>query len=155
MKEITLQIPEGKKAEWINGVLTLVDDKPRDITECIKTFDDACEELGEEHHYVKAYREWMRVSFAECKDVTAYLKLRIICAALNEGWRPTFDNQEIIYYPRFCISETGYAYYNYKALRTSSSSSFNLHARLALKTEELAVYCGRQFDDIWAKFLTK
>ena len=56
MKEITLQIPEGKKAKWINGVLTLVDDKPKDITERIKTFEDACNELGEEHQYVKAYR---------------------------------------------------------------------------------------------------
>lgn len=38
MKEITLQIPEGKKAEWINGVLTLVDDTPKHITERVKTF---------------------------------------------------------------------------------------------------------------------
>ena len=43
----------------------------------------------------------------------------------------------------------------YNVFRTSSSSSFHLHARLALKTEELAVYCGRQFDDIWADFLIK
>ena len=155
MKEITLQIPEGKKAEWINGVLTLVDDKPKDITERIKTFEDACEELGEEHQYVKAYREWMRVSFAECEDVTAYLKLRIIVAALNEGWQPTFDNKESRYYPCFCVSKIGFVYYNYNVFRTSSTTSFHPQARLTLKTEKLAVYCGKQFEDIWAEFLIK
>ena len=56
---------------------------PKDIIERVKTFEDACEELGEDHQYVKAYREWMRISYADCKDITAYLKLRIICAALN------------------------------------------------------------------------
>ena len=57
--------------------------KPKNIMERVKTFEDACEVLGEDHQYVKAYREWMRISYAECKDITAYLKLRIICAALN------------------------------------------------------------------------
>ena len=65
--------------------------KPKNIMERVKTFEDACEVLGEDHQYVKAYREWMRISYADCKDITAYLKLRIICAALNEGWQPTHD----------------------------------------------------------------
>ena len=65
--------------------------QPKNIMERVKTFEDACDELGEDHQYVKAYREWMRISYAECKDITAYLKLRIICAALNEGWKPTND----------------------------------------------------------------
>ena len=65
--------------------------QPKNIMERVKTFEDACEVLGEEHQYVKAYRACMRIYYAECKDVTAYLKLRIICAALNEGWQPTHD----------------------------------------------------------------
>ena len=75
--------------------------KPKDIMERVKTFEDACEVLGEYHQYVKAYREWMRISYAECKDITAYLKLRIICAALNEGWKPKFDGEEYRHYPWF------------------------------------------------------
>ena len=27
MREITIPIPDGKRAEWINGVLTLVDEQ--------------------------------------------------------------------------------------------------------------------------------
>lgn len=48
-KKIEIEIPEGKKAEWINGVLTVVDESQKDnrpVTERIKTFEDACEELG-------------------------------------------------------------------------------------------------------------
>ena len=77
--------------------------KPKDIMERVKTFEDACAVLGEDHQYVKAYREWIRISYAECKDITAYLKLRIICAALNKGWKPKFDGKEFRNYPWFCI----------------------------------------------------
>lgn len=41
-KKIEIEIPEGKKAEWINGVLTLVDESQKDnrpVTERIKTFE--------------------------------------------------------------------------------------------------------------------
>ena len=40
-KKIELEIPIGKTAKWINGVLTLVDENPQDVTERIKTFEDA------------------------------------------------------------------------------------------------------------------
>lgn len=149
MKEITLQIPEGKKAEWINGTLTLVDDKPRDITECIKTFEDACEELGEEHQYVKAYREWMRVSFAECEDVTAYLKLRIICAALNEGWVPRYTDGGKKWSPYFIVDSPFYSYSN----DAPSYARAYAGSRICLKNEALATYCGKQFIDIWKDYL--
>lgn len=36
MKKIEIEIPEGKKAEWVNRVLTLVDEKPQDITEYVQ-----------------------------------------------------------------------------------------------------------------------
>lgn len=58
MKEITIQVPDGKNAERVNGVLTLADEEVKDsrtVTERIKTFKDACEELGEEHPLVKQY----------------------------------------------------------------------------------------------------
>lgn len=77
--------------------------KPKDIKERIKTFDDAIQELGEEHPYVKAYREWMKVRLANQKDIEAYLKLRIIAAALNEGWEPKFTKDEWRYFPWFYI----------------------------------------------------
>lgn len=62
-KIIEIEIPRNKCAEWVNGVLTLVDepqDEPQDVTERIKTFEDACEEddrdpnfLPEQYHVKK------------------------------------------------------------------------------------------------------
>ena len=151
--------------------------KPKDIKERIKTFDDAIQELGEEHPYVKAYREWMKVRLANQKDIEAYLKLRIIAAALNEGWEPKFTKDEWRYFPWFYIyskeeleemdeeersrvvgrgnyyanASGGLAYAS--ANNASSYSGTSSGSRLAFKSEELAVYCGQQFIDIWVDFI--
>ena len=54
----------------------------RPVTERIKTFEDACQELGEEHPFVVAYRAIEDID--ECSgDIEAYLNLRIIVAAMN------------------------------------------------------------------------
>ena len=100
MKEVKLLVPVGKKAEWVNGVLTLVKDKDaRPVTERIKTFEDACEELGINPE------EWMaeNETYKEDADILAYLKLRIITLALNEGWKPSFAKDEYRYYPWYYL----------------------------------------------------
>ena len=60
MKKIEIEIPDGKRAEWVNGVLTLVEDTFKDVRDRIKTFEDACEEddrdpnfLPEQYHVKK------------------------------------------------------------------------------------------------------
>ena len=46
MKTITIEVPDGKNAKWVNGVLTIVDEQYNPpVTERIKTFEDACREL--------------------------------------------------------------------------------------------------------------
>lgn len=182
MKKVEIEIPEGKKAVWIGGVLTLVDDNPKDITERIKTFEDACNELGEYHPCVAAWNEYKNTTMncesnTAAKDITAYLKLRIICAALNEGWQPQFTKDEYRYYPWFRmytqkeIDEMEYdehnrvlARYSYGANASSgvaylgcnydSSGAYSFFGtRLSLKNEELARYAGQQFIEIYADFL--
>ena len=177
MKEIKLQIPEGKKAEWVNDVLTLVDEKPQDVTERIKTFDDAVRELGENHPLVK---EWAVSGQNLSPDLEAYLKLRIIAAALNEGWEPQFTENECRWYPWFTLwteeelkdkteewkkehslwlfggsSDLGsYCGLAYSASRNAWSDSIAyFSARLAVKSKELAVYFGKQFVEIWADYV--
>ena len=78
--------------------------RPKNIMERIKTFDDAFKELGEHHPLVKEYHK--RHLFLEddsdiSSDLVAYLKLRIITAALNEGWTPQFTEDEYRYFPWF------------------------------------------------------
>ena len=172
-KKLEIEIPEGKTAVWRNGVLTLIDEPEKEVRERIKTFEDACREIGIDAE------AWNRdkISLGLEPDVLAFLKLRIIVKALNEGWEPRFTEDECRYYPWF-ILYTGEEYNkldeeeksrvvyrsnnNANALGgvscasagyDSSSASANIGVRLAFKTSELAAYCGRQFLDIWADFV--
>lgn len=174
-KKIEIEVPNGKKPEWVNGVLTLVDEKPKNVMERIKTFEDACNELGIDHN------EWMqdKKELGLEADVIAYLKLRIIAAALNEGWKPQFTTDEYRYFPWFYLytqseidemseeeksrvvyrsrnnanAHGGVAYAN--TGYGSSYTATDVGSRLAFKTRELAEYAGRQFVEIWADYVFK
>lgn len=177
MKKIEIEIPDGKRAEWVNGVLTLVDEKPKDVTERIKTFEDAVKELGSEH---PVCRDYFEINDYHSPDLVAYLKLRIICAALNEGWKPKFTEDERRYYPWFwlytkteiedmsednkrnlVIIDTGDYDTEYTGLvfaysNTVPSYAFaNFGSRLCLKNSDLAEYCGKQFINLWADYLLR
>ena len=99
--KMEIEIPTGYKAEWVNGVLTLVQDKKenlRPVTERVKTFEDAVAELGEDNNLVMMFKHFEAEGFAAgSEDFIAYLKLRIITAALNEGWTPQFTGDEYRY----------------------------------------------------------
>ena len=89
-KKIEIQVPEGKVAEWkeINGVTTLVlvdevDNRP--VTERIKTFEDAVKATGMTFPFDDNQLSYLP------KDVIAYMKLRLIAAALNELHEATLD----------------------------------------------------------------
>lgn len=73
--------------------------KPKDIMERVKTFEDACRELGIKPDKWIQDREELGLE----PDVIAYMKLRIICKALNEGWEPQFTENEWRYYPWFVL----------------------------------------------------
>ena len=155
--------------------------QPKNIMERVKTFEDACEVLGEEHSYVQEYRGIANVNFDFTQDIIAYLKLRIIAAALNEGWKPTFSDGECRYYPWFeiypkdgyeklneddkkkcrVVGRSSYDSYAYalgfvvfSSLNISTSYSYSYHgSQIIFKTRELAEYCEKQFIDIWADYL--
>lgn len=172
-KKLEIEIPEGKTAVWRNGILTLIDEPEKDVRKRIKTFEDACREIGIDAE------AWNRdkISLGLEPDVLAFLKLRIIVKALNEGWEPQFTEDECRYYPWFILytreeynkldeEEKSRVVYrsgsNALALGgVSCASAYNdssyavafVGVRLAFKTSELAAYCGRQFLDIWADFV--
>lgn len=172
-KKLEIEIPEGKTAVWRNGILTLIDEPEKDVRKRIKTFEDACHEIGIDAE------AWNRdkISLGLEPDVLAFLKLRIIVKALNEGWEPRFTEDECRYYPWFILytgeeynkldeeekSRVVYRSYYYAnafggvsyayAFFDSSYANAFIGVRLAFKTSELAAYCGRQFLDIWADFV--
>ena len=156
MKKIEIEIPDGKCAKWVNSVLTLVNDTPKDIRDRIKTLQDACNELGEEHPLVTQYRLSVAAAYIGdpmTEDFIAFLKLRIIAAALNEGWEPTFDKDEKRWYPWFAVKQGGLVFAH--ANRVGSLSYSNFGVRLAFKSKELAEYAGKQFIDIYKDFCFK
>ena len=114
MKSLSLNVPDEQAQAFAKELATLMKkhgvevenkealDAMRPITERVKTFEDACNELGEENVLVQAYRTAEFNTSGnqnDVSDVVAYLKLRIIVAALNEGWQPTFSDDEYRYYP--------------------------------------------------------
>jgi hypothetical protein len=198
MGEIKVTVPDGKKAEWkeLNGVtvLTLVDadnnqqseyvPDPRPVTERIKTFEDACDDLNRRamagDKLANDLMTDLQFNSPRTPDLLAYIQLRIITYALNEGWVPQFTEDEYRYYPYFYLytqkeidemSEddkaqllrVGGAAYNGALCGLSCSGSLNafsnsfpnLGARLAFKSSELAKYAGRQFAALWSALVFK
>lgn len=175
-KTINLEIPTGKTPVWkeINGQTVLVLEDEKDdipVMERIKTFNDAKKELGDDHPLVVSYYAMLRVGDP---DGRVYLKLRIITAALNEGWVRTPDDTRV-YYPGFYLcSEKKAENDGFTKLWVWGSnshsgancglacsdsqdvwsfSSAHTSPLLAYKTVELAAYSFRQFNELWAKYL--
>lgn len=148
-------------------------------TERVKTYEDAVNELGEDNPIVVAAStaSW-RFPEAVNKDLVAYMKLRVIVAALNDGWKPQFVPGEQRWYPwyeliskedyeamsddekqeRRCVGRSdNYAYavggLVYSGASDASSYSYaHYGSRLAFKTEALAEYAGKQFAELFADF---
>ena len=144
------------------------------VTDRVKTFEDACHESGiDPEQYMSKYED-------EPADVIAYMKLRVICKALNEGWTPQFVKGEFRYFPYFRLytdeeiskmseeekSRVVYRSYNVAyadggvsyayAVYDSAYVYASIGSWLIFKTRELTEYAGKQFIDLWTDFcLTK
>ena len=149
------------------------------IMDRVKTFHDAVVELGNDNPLVQQYKQ-IYSEFGDMMDtdIIAYLKLRIITAALNEGWEPRYPEDERRYYPYIGLitkdqydrlpddekkhsvirsghntSADGVFVFAHTRICLANSSAYNM--RLAYKTRELAEYAGKQFLNIWADFVFK
>lgn len=148
-----------------------------DITNRVKTFEDAVAALGSDNQLVIDY---YAIADKTCAmDIIAFAKLRVIAEALNEGWRPKFDGKESRYYPWFYLytkeeydnlnkkkknecrvvgrsdkstyAVVGLAFASEYMASTYLYSHYN--SLLAFKTRELALYFAMQFTDILYDFL--
>lgn len=157
--------------------------KSQDIKERIKTFEDAVNAIGEDHPLVAQYKT-INSAFKEADNnlhLFAYTRLAIIAEALNEGWRPEYTEDEYRYYPWFGLYTqeeyddmddedkercrfVGRSYHGAyangglvcaDAYGGSADSGTSIGSRLAFKSRELAIYCGKQFIEIWINYLFK
>lgn len=169
---------DAAKSDEVKNVLAALFCKPEDRVKpslddykSIKTYEDACEALGEEP--VGDLGDHVD------KHIIALIKLETISRALwGKDWQPKPDpnGSKYFYYPWFALytqsemdsmSEEdrgvllgaratsganagfGFLYANFR----SSSSCAHLGFRLCQETEEKAKYFGIQFKEIWADYL--
>lgn len=169
---------DAAKSDEVKNVLAALFCKPEDRVKpslddykSIKTYEDACEALGEEP--VGDLGDHVD------KHIIALIKLETISRALwGKDWqpKPDPDGSKYFYYPWFALytqSEMdsmneedrgallgAIAVYGagagFGCLRAHSRSSYSGAAigfRLCQETEEKAKYFGIQFKEIWADYL--
>jgi len=129
---------------------------PKEITERVKTIQDAYKELGVKTFgdAYKVLRMDDRKLFADtpieqCDD--PMLNAMLFCRALNEGWWPDMNNtNEVKWYPYFkCSSGFGFEDSNSNIWATYST----VGSRLCFKNEKLSNYAGRAITDTYKKFM--
>ena len=109
------------------------------ITEKIKTFEDACEILGDEDDIICQ---------SHPADEVAYAQLKVIVKALNEGWQPDWNNSnQYKYYPWF-VMEGGFRFDDVHYHCTGSL----VGSRLCFKSRELAEYAGKTFKKLYEQY---
>lgn len=109
----------------------------------IKTFEDA----------LKALKRKFNPPAVLSNDELAYMKLKIIAEALNEGWKPDWTDGNWKYWPFFKMGKAagvGFSYDGYYCVTSDST----VGSRLCYKSRELAEYAGTQFKSLYKDFLT-
>ena len=108
----------------------------------IKTYEDALKVLGRE--------DFSRENLYP-REI-ARRKLEIIIEALNEGWKPDWENySQLKWYPYFYRSSAGLGYSYSTNSPTYATANFGV--RLCCKSEEIADYVGQQFLYLYKEML--
>jgi hypothetical protein len=118
-----------------------------DIFERVKSYEDACAELGIEP-----------INEAELKrqglpdDEIAYRKLKTVTKALNGDWEADWtDDDEKKWAPYFTVSPSGFVFYVSSCNYSYAGAGYAV--RLCFKDEETASYAGRTFTDLYRRFI--
>lgn len=151
MSTIKIKIPDGFRIgsfDQSTGEMKF-EPIPKKVTERIKTFDDVLAELGIDARVYEANNAGLS------DDEIAYRQVKYIARALNEGWEPDWTNSnQYKYRPLFKFNDAsavgGFSYLDFAYGRSASA----VGSRLCFKSSELAEYAGKQFLDIYRRFMT-
>ena len=117
------------------------------ITDRIKTYEDACLELG-----MKPTSEKEFSTSGLAIDEINYRKLKTIIKALNEGWEPDWnDPNQKKWYPYFGLSGGGFVFCGTYCSYTLAIAGYG--SRLCLKSNELAAFIGKQHIEVYKGFM--
>lgn len=115
----------------------------------IASYEDACRVLNIQPINEEVFNIFPK---EDQRSMLAYHKLTVITRALNNGWKPNWDDQnEWKYYPLFRYVNAGLSY----ATTTYAASSTNavIGSRLCFYASRLARYAGNQFTDLYEQIL--
>jgi len=149
---LTLQKSTAKKIypespDWFKKVLEEnfgTDLFKKRTFEDIKTFEDACEELGIDPETVTHKND--------TPDEVAYKKLKIVIRAINQGWVPDWnDKSQYKWWPYFNLSSgSGFSFsHSYYYCELTSVGS-----RLCFESEAKSNYAATQFNELYKQFFT-
>lgn len=150
MKDLKIEIPEGYEIDQSKSTFEKIVFRQiiKNITEKIKTIDDAINHLGENDEEVVQLRKLESVKGLSEAILNNQIAV-IIVKALNDGWVANWnDSKEYKYYPWFYLGNN-FRYPDFNVWCTGSGTS----SRLCLKNKELAIYAGKQFTEVYKKFM--
>ena len=142
---------------------------PVDIKDRVKTYEDACKELGIKPVCFDYLPE------RERKHLSALIKLETITKALNEGWENPQNGEGYVYWPWFYIVNSYEEMENYRkngyqvtevtglknviglasspSTAAPSRTNATLGSRLCFKSRDLAKYAATTFTALYADWL--
>lgn len=121
----------------------------------VKSYEDACRVLG-----VEPMDEQAMTAAGIRADEIARRKLETITAALNDGWKPDWnDTNQAKYVPWFWIKpRPGQATAGLAYAHTSNALTYTnatLGSRLCFKNAAVACYAANQFTELYALILVE
>jgi len=122
----------------------------QNVTDRIKTFEDACEDQGLDP--VKVLRYDKETTDAEEINENAYIMLKTIIKSLNGDWKADWsDGNQKKYYPwlKSLGSGLGLSFIDCGYILSYSFVGF----LLVYRSSELAKYAGTQFIELYAEIM--
>lgn len=114
----------------------------------IASYEDACRVLNIQPINEEAFNIFPK---EDQRSMLAYHKLTVITRALNNGWKPNWDDQnEWKYYPLFRYVNAGLSCAGTNNSATNTSAY--LGSRLCFPTSALAKYAAEHFADLYRDY---
>lgn len=118
----------------INEMFTAADEKQLKV---VKKYFSRLESIIDK---VKSYEDACKLLSIDCIPRSAYDRLKIIIKALNEGWKPDFNNLSQYKYWNYFKKENGLFVFD---ATTYTFGALSVPSALYLKSGELAKYASK------------
>lgn len=114
----------------------------------IASYEDACRVLNIQPINEEVFNIFPK---EDQRSMLAYHKLTVITRALNNGWKPNWDDQnEWKYYPLFRYVNAGLSCAH--SAPTAAATSAYIGSRLCFPTSALAKYAAEHFADLYRDY---